>query len=704
MRAGAGEAPPVLRLGVTAADEEELDEVGDEYRFRDAESSRRRKTLGLGRKRRLGSESSETDAATILGRHGSVLSGGSSVSQTEKNAETARQRPRQRSASNSSHVKLSQGFLGWANVSDCSVAEVLAQVDASPVNSDDLDLAQEVEAAMAFSMPIDEHKPKTQNEAQMKRQLSTGSVALVGPADAKKTQRRRTRIICAIGPASRDVPILLELLHAGMNVARLNFSHGDHSYHAQTLANIKEAVSIRESQGVQCHCAILMDTKGPEIRTGYLKDHKPVELKTGQRLEITTDFSILGDSTIIACSYKDLCNSVDVGGQILIADGSIQTRIIEVNENSVIVEVENNAILEERKNMNLPGVTIRLPGITEKDQFDLSEFALNNPVDIVSGSFIRSAANVRAIRECLGEKGRHIRIHAKIESVEALRNLPDIIEEADGIHVSRGDLGMELPLPKLFLAQKAIIRLANLAGKPVVTSTQMLDSMTTRPRPTNAECSDVANAVLDGTDSVMLSAETAKGLYPKESVIMMGRIIAEAERVIDYEEYYSTIRDEVLSKGNMSIMEAIGSTAVEVSIDVDAVLIVLICEKGELARQIAKYRPLARILVVTGNQATARQMSVSRGVSVMFLETARLFDTLAAWLEINKYIIDKGWAPLGAKVCLVMSLVDINEDFVAHLKANKRTSDRLCNVVEVREVSLEAYSFLTDDNNNYLGT
>ncbi|GBG27457.1 Pyruvate kinase [Hondaea fermentalgiana] len=610
--------------------------------------------------------------------------------------------------------RLRRGVLDWSSVAVMSVMEVLEwreddehelDVVVVPVidNMASLQVAGNSEKQDNGEGQIAGQEP---NEREIVSPAAATSLEVAAPApppvapkkhSRRTKRRRRTKIVCAIGPASREVETLVDLLEAGMNVARLNFSHGDHAYHAQTIKNLQEAIRLREERsGAQCHCAILMDTKGPEIRTGMLKDHEPVELVTGQLLEITTDYTLAGTSSIVACSYKELCASVRVGGLILIADGSIQTRVEEIRETSVMVRVENDAILEERKNMNLPGVSIRLPGITAKDKYDLENFALNYPVDIVSGSFIRTAANVRAVRACLGERGKHIRVHAKIESVEALRNIEEIIEEADGVHVSRGDLGMELPLSKLFLAQKGVIRWANLAGKPVVTSTQMLDSMTTRPRPTNAECSDVANAVLDGTDCVMLSAETAKGMYPRESVATMGRIISEAERVINYESYYSTIRAEVLSKGKVSVVEALASSAVETSLDVRADLIVVVSDSGDLARLVAKYRPTARIVVVTSNRVTAHHMSVCRGVSAMLLDEAVLSAPREMWLHANKYILDRAWARVGAMVTLVTSLYDIKDSVKQRLDQQPNKFERLSNTIEVRKISLDAYETMVE--------
>jgi pyruvate kinase len=323
----------------------------------------------------------------------------------------------------------------------------------------------------------------------------------------------------------------------------------------------------------------------------------------------------------------------------------------------VRVRVENDFVLGERKNVNLPGVHLRLPGITDKDRHDIAEFALKHDVDIISGSFVRSAENVRALRACLN--GAKIRVHAKIESVEALVNLHEIIREADGVHVSRGDLGMELPLSKLAMAQKAIIHAANVAGKPVVTSTQTLQSMVEKPRPTNAECTDVANAVLDGTDCVMLSAETANGAYPRLAVLTMSKIITQAERLVNFElEYYET-RLETLQhqKGYVGVTEAICSTAVETAIDLKAKVILVASDSGRMGVFVAKYRPVAKILLVTESERVANQMCVSRGVEAIVVPSIRNLDVV--WDQALRLCFanpgSPWFLPPGEKVVLVDS-------------------------------------------------
>ncbi|GLD93529.1 hypothetical protein PINS_up002121 [Pythium insidiosum] len=465
------------------------------------------------------------------------------------------------------------------------------------------------------------------------------------------TRQRKTKIICAIGPSCWSVEMLGELLDAGMNVARLNFSHGDHALHARSLANLRKAVEARPG----CHCAVLLDTKGPEIRTGFLKQHKPVQLTAGQLLEITTDFAVEGDSRRIACSYEHLPSSVSLGSKILCDDGSLVMTVEKINAESIVVRVHNDHVLEEKKNINLPGAAIKIPGITAKDEDDLQNFAIPQAVDIVSGSFVRSAANVRALRECLGERGQRIRVHAKIESIEALRNIDEIIREADGVHVSRGDLGMELSPEQVFLAQKMIIRKANIAGKPVVTSTQMLQSMTVNPFPSSAECTDVANAVLDGTDAVMLSAETAKGKYPREAVSTMSKICIEAEAALDHGELYRAMRAATPRPFSMS--ESIAAAAVETSIDVTAKLIISFTETGSSTKMLAKYRPSAHVLAVTASGTTARQLSgVSRGVSALRVESMVGVESLT--VKAISYGKEQGWIVNGDNIVLIHGLQD----------------------------------------------
>jgi pyruvate kinase len=347
-----------------------------------------------------------------------------------------------------------------------------------------------------------------------------------------------------------------------------------------------------------------------------------ISLKQGQDLKIVTDYSFKGDSTCIACTYEKLPTSVKVGSMILCADGSLSLKVKALGDDHVITEVQNNIMLGERKNMNLPGVKVDLPVLQEKDIKDLKEFGIVQSVDFVAASFVQSGEDVDLIRKTLGMRGRSIKIISKIENEEGLINLDEIIAKSDGIMVARGDLGMEIPTEKVFLAQKMMIAKCNFAGKPVVTATQMLESMTSLPRPTRAEASDVANAVLDGTDCVMLSGETAGGKFPLQAVTIMRRICEEAENVIDYPSLYSHISVGVharskASNGAVEPVESICSSAVKASIESDAKLILALTETGHTARIVAKYRPKPVILAITASETACRQMLCVRGVMPM---------------------------------------------------------------------------------------
>ena len=310
---------------------------------------------------------------------------------------------------------------------------------------------------------------------------------------------------------------------------------------------------------------------GPEIRTGLLKGHAPISLVAGQDLTICTDYSIEGDSTRISCSYPSLPKSVKVGSSILIADGSVVAEVKALLPDGVVVRVLNSATIGEKKNMNLPGVIVDLPTITEKDRDDLVNFGVRHGVDMIAASFVRKASDIETIRAVLGPDGRHIKIIAKIENQEGLNNYEEIVRAADGIMVARGDLGMEIPIEKVFMAQKWMIRKANLLGKPVITATQMLESMITNARPTRAECSDVANAVLDGSDAVMLSGETANGQNPVAAVNFMARTCVEAEGITNYGQLFAALRESTLTEiGPMTIPEAVASSAVKTMIDMRA--------------------------------------------------------------------------------------------------------------------------------------
>ena len=360
-------------------------------------------------------------------------------------------------------------------------------------------------------------------------------------------------------------------------------------------------------------CAIMLDTKGPEIRTGLLKDGKDVDLKDGEEFMLYNDWDYVGDEKGVGQSYKDLHTSVPVGGNILVDDGLISLTVIEIVGENVKCRINNNGSLGGRKGINLPGVKITLPALTERDKGDLI-FGCQQGVDFVAASFIRKADDVIGIRKHLDEHGgKNIKIISKIENQEGLENFDEILAVTDGVMVARGDMGVEIPGEKVALAQKMIISKCNIAGKPVVTATQMLDSMINNPRPTRAETSDVANAVFDGTDCVMLSGETAKGKYPIQSIEMMVAICREAEKVVDHTQTFAALRAHAKKLGKDYIEEAIASSAVKTAFDLKASLVLCLTESGRTARLVSKYRPSVPVLCATCDEQVARQCLVLRG-------------------------------------------------------------------------------------------
>ena len=416
---------------------------------------------------------------------------------------------------------------------------------------------------------------------------------------------RKTKIVCTIGPASESVEKLTQLMEAGMNVARLNFSHGDFEEHGARIQNIREAASKLGKD-----IGILLDTKGPEIRT-HTMENGAIELVTGSELIVSMD-EVIGTTDKISVTYEGLVHDVSKGSTILLDDGLIGLEVLEVNadKREILTKVLNNGTLKNKKGVNVPGVSVNLPGITEKDAKDIV-FGIEQGVDFIAASFVRRPSDVLEIRELLEEhNATDIQIIPKIENQEGVDNIDQILEVSDGLMVARGDLGVEIPAEEVPLVQKELIKKCNALGKPVITATQMLDSMQRNPRPTRAEASDVANAIFDGTDAIMLSGETAAGNYPVEAVQTMHNIASRSEQALNHKKILSARSKQV----GMSITDAIGQSVAHTAINLDVSAIVAPTESGHTARMISKYRTKAPIVAVTVNDSVSRKLSLVFGV------------------------------------------------------------------------------------------
>ncbi|WP_407408195.1 pyruvate kinase [Peribacillus sp.] len=416
---------------------------------------------------------------------------------------------------------------------------------------------------------------------------------------------RKTKIVCTIGPASESVEKLAQLIEAGMNVARLNFSHGNHEEHAARIRNIREA---SEKTGKQV--AILLDTKGPEIRTNNMENDS-IELTAGKEVTISME-EVLGTPEKFSITYEGLLYDVQAGSRILLDDGLIGLEVLTIDETKkeIHTKVLNSGTLKNKKGVNVPGVSVNLPGITEKDEKDIL-FGIEQGIDFVAASFVRRASDVLEVRELLQQnKAEHIQIIPKIENQEGVDRLNEILEVADGLMVARGDLGVEIPAEEVPLVQKDMIKKCNNAGKPVITATQMLDSMQRNPRPTRAEASDVANAIFDGTDAIMLSGETAAGTYPVEAVQTMHNIASRAETALNYRDILT--RNSKSDRHNVT--DAIGESVAHTALNLNAGAIITPTESGHTARMISKYRPKAPIIAVTSNEDVSRRLALVWGV------------------------------------------------------------------------------------------
>jgi pyruvate kinase len=423
------------------------------------------------------------------------------------------------------------------------------------------------------------------------------------PTQPNGTPSRRAKIICTIGPACNNEAMMRDLLRLGMDIARLNFSHGTHEDHAHNIQRLRRAAE-REGRTL----CILQDLQGPKIRTGLLEQRKPVLLKPGSIVTITPD-EAPGNATRISTTFPGLARELSPGARILLSDGLIELIVRGVRGKDVLCDVINGGMLGEHKGINLPGVALSIPALTQKDRKDL-EFGIRHGIDAIALSFVRTPADVAEAKKIIASHRSDVPVIAKLEKPQAIDHLEEILEVADGVMVARGDLGVEMAPEKVPVIQKHVIRRAAAWRKPVITATQMLESMIENPRPTRAEASDVANAVFDGTDAVMLSAETASGKYPRESVSIMSRIIVEAESNI---AELGPMRRRREPRG-ISVAETICEAIAHAAEDLSMGAIAIFTETGNTARMISKYRPRAPIYAFTHVEPVVHRMNLYWGV------------------------------------------------------------------------------------------
>ncbi len=414
--------------------------------------------------------------------------------------------------------------------------------------------------------------------------------------------RRRAKIVCTLGPSSSSEERIRELLLLGMDVARLNFSHGSHEEHLQRIRTLRKVAA-----GLHRTVCVLQDLQGPKIRTGPLRDHAPVKLVPGARV-IITNKEIEGTAERLGTTFKTLAREAEVGSRILLSDGRLSLRVLEVKGDDVLCEVVDGGVLGEHQGINLPGAALSVPSLTSKDKKDLA-FGLSVGVDAVAISFVRSAADIRAVKKIIAGAGLDTPVIAKLEKPQAIENLEEILQIADGVMVARGDLGVEVAPEKVPIIQKRIIRRALHWRKPVITATQMLESMIQNPRPTRAEASDVANAIYDGTDAVMLSGETASGQYPREAVSMMARIIVEAEA--DIRRVSDPRRRQIQQ---LTIPEAICESVAHVAEELKMRGIAVFTTSGHTAGLISKYRPRAEVYAFSHVPEVCNRLNLYWGV------------------------------------------------------------------------------------------
>lgn len=455
-----------------------------------------------------------------------------------------------------------------------------------------------------------ERKPKLAKANSLSAENCPGSVA------------RRAKIICTIGPACDTEAAMRDLLRLGMDIARLNFSHGTHEDHAHNIQRLRRAAE-REGRTV----CILQDLQGPKIRTGLLEHHQPVLLKPGSVVTITPQ-DVPGTATRISTTFPDLARELMAGARILLSDGLIELRVRGVRGKDVLCDVLNGGMLGEHKGINLPGVALSIPALTKKDRKDL-EFGLAHGVDAVAISFVRTAADVSMVKQIIAKHNSDVPVIAKLEKPQAIDHLEEILEVSDGVMVARGDLGVEMAPEKVPVIQKHVIRRASAWRKPVITATQMLESMIENPRPTRAEASDVANAIFDGTDAVMLSAETASGQYPRESVSIMARIVVEAECNMGDFVHLRRRREH----RGLSVAETICESIAHSAEDLPMGAIAVFTESGNTARMISKYRPKVAIYAFTHALPVVNRMNLYWGVEPVHCRQAHSAEQMVTMAE-----------------------------------------------------------------------
>jgi len=459
---------------------------------------------------------------------------------------------------------------------------------------------------------------------------------------------RKTKIICTLGPSTDDDNILRQLILSGMDVARFNFSHGSHEEH---LGRLNRIVKLREELGYPV--ATLLDTKGPEIRLGCFKDHKRVYLKKGQTFVLTTR-EVEGDENQVSISYPNLVYDIEEGTTILIDDGLLELTVKKVTDSDITCVVKNGGYVSDKKGVNVPGVHLSMPYISDKDRQDIL-FGIQHNFDFIAASFVRTAQDILEIRKMLNKHNSQAKIIAKIENSHGIDNIDEIIEASDGIMIARGDMGVEIPYEDVPVLQKMIIKKVYQSGKPVITATQMLDSMIKNPRPTRAETTDVANAIYDGTSAIMLSGETAAGDYPVEALKTMVRIACRAEEDIDYKKRFRML-DELKSP---DITDAISRATVTTAHDLNAKMIITVTTSGRTARMVSRYRPACHIMGCTTDPTVYRQLSLAWGVTPLLIavehDTFERFDHAIQAVEKAGYLKDGELAVLTAGVPLGIS-------------------------------------------------